>query len=108
LLLVVPDIAGYVGADTLGCVLSSQMEAASGNVLMVDIGTNGEMVLKVKDRMAACSTAAGPALEGARIRFGMRGANGAIDHVSLTEKDLNVHVIGEGKAIGICGSGLID
>ena len=66
------------------------------------------MVLKVKDRMAACSTAAGPALEGARIRFGMRGANGAIDHVSLTEKDLNVHVIGEGKAIGICGSGLID
>lgn len=108
LLLVVPDIAGYVGADTLGCVLSSQMEAASGNVLMVDIGTNGEMVLKVKDRMAACSTAAGPALEGARIRFGMRGANGAIDHVSLAEKDLNVHVIGEGKAIGICGSGLID
>ncbi len=105
---VVPDISGYVGADTMGCVLSTGMYQKETITLMVDIGTNGEMVMGNQHRMAACSTAAGPALEGANIRFGMRGSIGAIDHVTWDGGNLKIHVIGETKAKGICGSGLID
>lgn len=107
-LLVVPNISGYVGADTIGCVLSTEMYDTEETVLMVDIGTNGEMVLGGKKGMAACATAAGPALEGAGIRFGMRGAAGAIDHVWLEAGALRCSIIGGGDAAGICGSGLID
>ena len=107
-LLVVPDISGYVGADTIGCVISTGLYGSEEPVLLVDIGTNGEMVLGGKDRMTACAAAAGPALEGASIRFGMRGAAGAIDHVWLDDGTLRCSVIGGGEAAGICGSGLID
>ena len=107
-LLIVPDISGYVGADTMGCVLSTRMYDADELTLMVDIGTNGEMVLGNRERMIACSTAAGPALEGANILFGMRGTDGAIDHVKNEEGVFHCSVIGDGKAEGICGSGLID
>lgn len=107
-LLVVPDISGYVGADTMGCVVSTEMYKNSGMTLMVDIGTNGEMVLGNSEKMMACSTAAGPALEGAKIKFGMRGAPGAIDHVKIEDGKLICSVIGGGEAKGICGSGLID
>ena len=107
-LLTVPDIAGYIGADTMGCVLSTEMYASEPLTLMVDIGTNGELVLGSRERMIACSTAAGPALEGANIRFGMRGTDGAIDHVWMEEGRLRCSVIGGGTARGICGSGLID
>ena len=108
LLLVVPDISGYVGADTMGCILATRQYAAEEMTLLVDIGTNGEMVLGNKNRLIACSTAAGPALEGANIHFGMRGAPGAIDHVWLEDAEIKCRVIGGGKAKGICGSGLID
>ncbi len=105
----VPDISGYVGADIVAGILATDLTHASDNVLFVDIGTNGEMVLRAKDgRMTACSTAAGPALEGAKIRFGMRGAPGAIDHVTQEDGNVVCHVIGDGPAKGICGSGLID
>ena len=107
-LLIVPDISGYVGADTIGCILSTQIYQKEELVLMVDIGTNGEMVLGNKDRMIACSTAAGPALEGANIKFGMRGTEGAIDHVWLEDGAVKCSVIGESEAKGICGSGLVD
>ena len=107
-LLIVPDISGYIGADTMGCVLSTEIYRNDTLTLMVDIGTNGEMVLGSKRRMIACSTAAGPALEGANIRFGMRGTEGAIDHVWLENGELRYSVIGGGAAEGICGSGLID
>jgi uncharacterized 2Fe-2S/4Fe-4S cluster protein (DUF4445 family) len=73
----------------------------------VDIGTNGEVLLGSRDRVLACSAPAGPALEGAQIRHGMRGAQGAIDRVSI-DHDVHVHTIGEAPALGICGSGLID
>ena len=108
LLAVVPDISGYVGADTVGCVVSTKMYEAEDEVLMVDIGTNGEMVLHSKGRLTACSTAAGPALEGAKIKFGMRGSPGAIDHVSYEDGEIKCTVIGDTEAVGICGSGLID
>lgn len=107
-LLTVPDIGGYVGADTVACVLATGLYDAGELTLMVDIGTNGEMVLGGRRRMVACSAAAGPALEGANIRFGMRGAAGAIDHVWLENGALRYSVIGGGRAAGICGSGLID
>ena len=103
-LLIVPDFSGFVGADTVSCVLASRIHEAEDTVLLVDIGTNGEMVLCHRGRMVACSTAAGPALEGANIRFGMRAAAGAIDRVTAE----GVRVIGGGEALGICGSGLID
>lgn len=107
-LLIVPDISGYIGADTMGCVLATEIYKKEIITLMVDIGTNGEMVLGNKHRMIACSTAAGPALEGANIQFGMRGTEGAIDHVWLENGEVRCSVIGGGKALGICGSGLID
>lgn len=107
-LLIVPDIAGYVGADTVGAVLATKLDSADDNVLLVDIGTNGEMVLRANGRMAACSTAAGPALEGAKITFGMRGAPGAIDKVWLKDGEVRFHVIGDTEPSGLCGSGLID
>jgi len=107
-LLIVPNISGYIGADTIGCILSTEIYKSETITLLVDIGTNGELVLGNKDRMIACSTAAGPALEGANIQFGMRGTTGAIDHIWLKDGEIKYSVIGGGKARGICGSGLID
>lgn len=107
-LLTIPDISGYVGADTMGCILATGMYESSETILMVDIGTNGEMVLIHNGRMTACSTAAGPALEGANILFGMRGAKGAIDHVWADDGALKFSVIGDCEPAGICGSGIID
>lgn len=76
--------------------------------LFIDIGTNGEMVLGDKRRRIACSTAAGPTFEGAKISCGMRGAEGAIDHVFLENGEIRFHVLGETAPRGICGSGLLD
>ena len=70
-LLIVPDIADFVGADTIGCLLATALYEAEELTLLVDIGTNGEMVLGNRDRMIACATAAGPALEGANISCGL-------------------------------------
>lgn len=109
-LLIIPDISGYIGADTIAGILASAMEQDEKTTLLVDIGTNGEMVLCHKGQLMACSTAAGPALEGACIKFGMRGASGAIDHVWEENGSLQFSVIG-GSSVspsGICGSGLID
>ena len=103
-----PDVSGYVGADTTACVLSSGLYAEDELTLLVDIGTNGEMVLGNRERMLCCSTAAGPALEGANIKFGMRASEGAIDRVYAEDGRLRCSVIGGGEAKGICGSGLID
>ena len=74
----------------------------------MDIGTNGEIVLGDRQGLMACSTAAGPAFEGAKITCGMRGTEGAIDKVWLENGKLSWHVIGEGEPKGICGSGLLD
>lgn len=107
-LLIVPDISGYVGADTVGCVLSTDLLHSGKTALLVDIGTNGEMVLTHQGRAIACSTAAGPALEGAGIQFGMRGVSGAIDHVWTEHGTILCSTIGAVESQGICGSGLID
>ena len=105
---VLPVIAGFVGADTVGCLVAESWERVEELTLMIDIGTNGEIVLGKRDRMIACSTAAGPAFEGAKISCGMRGMPGAIDRVRLEDGQLRWHVIGDCAPVGICGSGLID
>ena len=105
---ILPNIAGFVGADTVGCLLATRLDTLEELTLMIDIGTNGEMVLGNKQRAIACSTAAGPAFEGAKIECGMRGAPGAVDHVTVEDGKLRFHVIGEGEALGLCGSGMLD
>lgn len=106
---VLPVIESFVGADTLACIMSAGLEKREKLTLMIDIGTNGELVLAKGGRLLTCSTAAGPALEGAKISCGMRGGTGAIDHVTLDEnKNLAYSVIGGGEPKGICGSGLLD
>jgi len=107
LLYTTPNIAGYVGADTVGVVLAAFLEKSEDVLLAVDIGTNGEIVLGNNERILACSAAAGPAFEGAHIKQGMRAANGAIEKVEITD-DVYIEVIGNVKPIGICGSGLVD
>ncbi len=107
-ILIVPDIAGFIGADTVAGILATGMENSDEITLLVDIGTNGEMVLGSRSRLIACSTAAGPALEGANIQCGMRGQTGAIDHVWVANGEMHYSVIGNAEATGICGTGLID
>jgi len=102
-----PIVAGFVGADTMACVLATRIYESDEIRALVDIGTNGEVVMGSKHRLVACSAPAGPALEGAQIRNGMRGAVGAIEKVAIDD-DVHCTVIGDAPAIGICGSGLID
>lgn len=105
---VLPNIAGFVGADTVGCMVATRFDRLEELTLMIDIGTNGEMVLGNQDGFLACSTAAGPAFEGAKIQCGMRGAVGAVDHVRLENGEITYSVIGGGAPVGLCGSGLLD
>ena len=102
-----PIVAGFVGADTMACLLATRIYESDEIRALVDIGTNGEVVMGSKDKLMACSAPAGPALEGAQIRHGMRGAVGAIERVSI-DGDVACAVIGDAPAIGICGSGLVD
>lgn len=107
-LIMLPDIAGYVGADTCGCLLALRQDQKDEISLMIDIGTNGEMVLGNRNRLVTCSTAAGPAFEGAKIECGMRGAAGAVDHVKYENGKWDYTTVGNQPAVGLCGSGLID
>ncbi|MFQ5660954.1 MAG: ASKHA domain-containing protein [Gammaproteobacteria bacterium] len=106
-LFVLPNIAGFVGSDTVAVMLASKIAEGDGYRMAIDVGTNGEMALGNKKRIIACSAPAGPALEGARIKMGMRAAAGAIDHVWIDD-DVRYTVIGKDKPRGICGSALID
>jgi len=102
-----PNIAGFVGGDTVGVILATGMIHGDSARLAIDIGTNGELVLATKGRVVSCSTAAGPAFEGARIRFGMRAATGAVDKV-IFNGGVHVTTIADTPPRGICGTGLID
>ncbi|MDO4489898.1 MAG: ASKHA domain-containing protein [Lachnospiraceae bacterium] len=107
-ILLFPNIAGFVGGDTVGCMLSVAFDQLEEMTLMIDIGTNGELVMGNKTRMVTTSTAAGPAFEGAKIECGMRGARGAISHLAVEAGELKFEVVDNEKPVGICGSGLID
>jgi len=104
----VENIAGFVGSDTTAVALAVDIDSSEEMTLVVDIGTNGELVLGTKDKLYAASCAAGPALEGARITCGSRAAEGAIEAVVVNEGDIDLEVIGNCPARSICGSGLID
>ncbi len=108
---VIESIAGFVGSDITAVAVAVGMDETDRMTLVVDIGTNGEIILGTKDRMYAASCAAGPALEGARIRHGSRAVEGAIEAVFISSDDggdIDVDVIGGPPARTICGSGLID
>lgn len=103
-----PNIAGHVGSDIVGMMLAVRIDSLDGCHIAIDIGTNGEVVLTKNGRMVTCSTAAGPAFEGATIHHGMRAAPGAIESVEITEDAVSIQTIEDLPPIGICGSGLID
>ena len=106
--LLLPNIAGFVGADTVGCLVATDLADQKDWTLLIDIGTNGEMVLGKEQKMASCSTAAGPAFEGVGISMGMRGSDGAISKAKRTDNGWELSIIGDKPAVGICGSGLLD
>lgn len=101
-------VSGYVGADTLAAMLACDMESAKDNVLLIDIGTNGEIVLKSNGKYSCCSCAAGPAFEGAHIQCGTGAVNGAVDHLYAAGDSFIFTTVGSAAPIGICGSGLVD
>lgn len=103
-----PLVSGFVGGDLVSAVLSSGITEQAGPGMLVDVGTNGEMALWDGKRLLCCSTAAGPAFEGAGITMGMPAAPGAVSQVRLEGGGMVCGVVGGGRALGICGSGLID
>lgn len=105
--LVFPQIGGFVGGDTVAGIIATQLDRKERPALLVDVGTNGEIVLSHNGRLTATSVAAGPAFEGARIANGMRGTRGAIEKVVI-DGDVQINVIGDTPAVGICGTGLVD
>ena len=102
-----PSVSSYIGADIVAGAYVCQLKEEKGNVLFIDIGTNGEIVLSNHGRLLCCSCAAGPALEGMNISSGMRAAEGAIEDVEITADGIKLKVIGNEEPIGICGSGIL-
>lgn len=102
-----PQVSAYIGADIVAGAYVCEMQKEKGNVLFIDIGTNGEIVLASDGRLMCCSCAAGPALEGMNISAGMRAAEGAIEDVKITEHGVEVVTIGDQNPVGICGSGIL-
>ncbi len=106
-----PIEGGFVGADNVGVIISTQPHQSQSLAAVIDIGTNGEIVAGNRYLgLVSCSTAAGPAFEGGHIQFGMRAAKGAIEHVKIhpDTHEVNYHTIGGKAPLGICGSGIID
>lgn len=102
-----PSVSSYIGADIVAGAYVCELHKAEENILFIDIGTNGEIVLSKGGKLLSCSCAAGPALEGMNISSGMRAAEGAVEDVEITEKGIDIKVIGEEDPIGICGSGIL-
>ncbi|MFZ5917645.1 MAG: ASKHA domain-containing protein [Chloroflexota bacterium] len=103
-----PNIAGFVGADHVAMLLATGFWQQDAVVVGLDIGTNTEVALKAGERLLTCSTASGPAFEGAHIRFGMRAASGAIERVRLADGQVEFQTIGHTPPVGLCGSGILD
>ena len=104
----IPNLSAFVGGDITAGIYYTKMAESDKLNLLLDIGTNNEMVLGNRDAMYACSAAAGPALEGAQISTGMRAAAGAVEKVWLDTGRLELATIGNAPPCGLCGSGLID
>jgi uncharacterized 2Fe-2S/4Fe-4S cluster protein (DUF4445 family) len=109
LLYCLPSVAAYVGGDIVSGVLSTRMYENEGVSLLVDIGTNGEVVLVHKEWIVCASSSAGPAFEGSGVKHGMRASTGAIEKLQINDNgSIEWETIGSSEAIGICGSGLLD
>ncbi|MEI7902438.1 MAG: ASKHA domain-containing protein [bacterium] len=110
LLASLPSVASYVGGDVVADVLVSGMMQSDELSLLIDLGTNGELVLGNSDWLVCCSASAGPSFEGGGITCGMRATNGAIEHIQLGAHGeiTQCNVVGGAKPLGLCGSGLID
>ena len=110
LLAALPSVSSYVGGDVVADVLVSGMMNSPEISLLVDLGTNGELVLGNSEWLMCCSASAGPSFEGGGIACGMRATNGAIERIELGEggRVVQAGVVGSGKPLGLCGSGLID
>ncbi|XCP86692.1 ASKHA domain-containing protein [Roseburia hominis] len=106
-----PHVSAYIGADITAGAYVCNLQNEKGNVLFIDIGTNGEIVLAAGMRLLCCSCAAGPALEGMNISCGMRAAEGAIEDITIGENGVEYTVIGQketkAEAAGLCGSGIL-
>jgi uncharacterized 2Fe-2S/4Fe-4S cluster protein (DUF4445 family) len=103
-----PNVAGYVGADHVAMLLAVRLEEQPGTVLAIDIGTNTEICLAYKGTLTSASCASGPAFEGAHIKHGMRAADGAIERLRLVNDIVEYQIIGGGPPVGLCGSGVVD
>lgn len=103
-----PNIAGYVGADHAAVLLSTDIWKTNKNVFAIDIGTNTEITLAAGGRLLSCSCASGPAFEGAHIKDGMRAAAGAIERVRIVEGEPKISTVANQAPVGICGSGILD
>jgi len=105
-----PNVSRFLGGDAIGDILTSNIQKSEGVNLIVDLGTNGEIIFGNKQWLFSSSCASGPAFEGEGVRHGMRAARGGIDHVRIdpTTHESGYSVIEGGRAKGICGSGLID
>lgn len=103
-----PCLGGFVGSDLLAGLLATRLHEAERPVALIDLGTNGEILVGNRERILCASTAAGPAFEGARIGMGMRAATGAISEVAWRENRLECRVLGDAAPRGLCGSGLVD
>lgn len=108
---ILPFVSAYVGGDIISGLLANDIKDINKNIVFVDIGTNGEMVVKAGERLVSAATAAGPAFEGANIKCGMGSLSGAICEIkesSSSESGYEVVTLGNKAAEGICGSALID
>ena len=103
-----PLIASHVGGDVAADLVATDFGSAPGSSMLIDIGTNTEIVVTDGERFVAASSPAGPAFEGGMLRFGMAGADGAIEAVHINEDEFVYQVIGDYEPDGICGSGLVD
>ncbi len=102
---ILPTISGHVGGDILAGIIA--LKETQGNYMLLDIGTNGEVVMRLEGKLFAFSTAAGPAFEGSNIECGMTGQAGAIERTEISDNDVKYKTINDKEPIGICGSGII-
>ncbi len=103
----IPHVSAFIGADIVSGARVSEISQREGNVLFIDIGTNGEIVLKSGDRLSCCSCAAGPALEGMNISSGVRASRGAVEDLRITEDGVEIKTIDDDTPTGLCGSGIL-